>query len=205
MTRDEMLADLAYARTLAEEGRNAPLIGGSYLVLFGVLLTVCYGAQWAAQAGLLPVPGDTIGLVWIGFGVCAFVGSMLLGMRVRKLPGGAAIPNRVDRNVWQGVVAAILVVVVGAILRGIVQQDYTAPNAIVASGFGLYGVALYVTATAGGHKWLRNFALLAWVVSGLLWYFLDQPWLYLLAAGACIAVLIAPGLIMMSREPKTTV
>ena len=40
MTREEMLADLAYARTLAEEGRHAPLIGGRYLVLFGALLCV---------------------------------------------------------------------------------------------------------------------------------------------------------------------
>jgi hypothetical protein len=173
--------------------------------LFGVLLTICYGAQWGAQAGLLPIPGDMIGAIWMAFGVCAFAGSMLLGMRVRKLPGGAAIPNRVDRNVWQGVVVAILVVVAGSVLRGVFQQDYAATNVIVASGFGLYGVALYVTATAGGHKWVRNFAFQAWVVSGLLWYFLDQPWLYLLAAGACVAVLIVPGLIMMSREPKTTV
>ncbi len=205
MTRDEMLADLAYARTLAEEGRNAPLIGGSYLVLFGALLTICYGAQWAAITALLPVPTNNIGAIWIAFGVAAFVGSWLLSRRVRALPGGAAIPNRVDRNVWQGVVIAILVVVAGTLVRGIVERDFTAPNAIVASGFGLYGVALYVTATAGGHTWLRNFAVQAWIVSGLLWYFLNEPLLYLLAAGACIAVLIAPGLIMMSREPKTTV
>lgn len=205
MTREEMLADLAYARTLAEEGRHAPLIGGSYLVLFGVLLTICYAVQWAGLAGLLPIADNMIGLVWVAFGVAAFIGSWLLSRRVRSLPGGAAIPNRVDRNVWQGVVVAILVVVAGTTLRGIFQQEFTAPNAIVASGFGLYGVALYVTATAGGHTWLRSFALQAWLVSGLLWFFLNEPWLYLLAAGACVAVLLVPGLIMMTREPKTTV
>lgn len=205
MTRDEMLANLTYARTLAEEGRNAPLVGGSFLVLFGVLLTICYGAQWAVLARVLPVSGDFIGLLWIGFGVCAFLGSALLSRRVRTLPGGAAIPNRVDRNVWQGVVIAILLVVAGTITRAVVQDDYTAPNAIVAAGFGLYGVALYATATVGGHLWLRSFAFASWLVSGLMWYFLGEPWLYLLAAGACIAVLIAPGLIMMWHEPKRVV
>lgn len=205
MTRDEMLDDLAYARTLAEEGRHAPLIGGSYLVLFGVLLTLCYALQWGMLSGLLPVAAGFIGVLWLAFGVVAFAGCALLARRVRRLPGGAAIPNRVDRAVWQGVVAAILVVVAGSILRGAVEGDDLAPNAIVASGFGLYGVALYVTGTVGGHKWVRNFAIQAWVASGLLWFFLNEPWVYLLAAGAGVAVLIAPGLIMMRREPATTV
>jgi len=205
MTRDEMLADLAYARTLAEEGRHAPLIGGSYLVLFGVLLSICYGAQWAALTGTLPLPGNVVGLIWIGFGVAAFAGTSLLRNRVRNLPGGTAIGNRVDRTVWQGVVVAILVVVAGTVLRGVFEGDYRAPNAIVAAGFGLYGVALYVTAMAGDQKWLRAFAMLAWMVSGLLWYFLNEPWLYLLAVGGCVTVLIVPGVIMMHNEPKTTV
>lgn len=205
MTREELAQDLAYARTLAEEGRHAPLIGGAYLVLFGVLLTISYAAQWAVMAGKLPLPGNMVGLIWLGFGICAMIGSLLLSGRVRKLPGGAAISNRIDRNVWQGVAVAILVVVAGTVLRAIFKNDQTAPDAIMASGFGLYGVALYATATAGGHLWLRNFAVQAWVLSGLLWFFAGEQWIYLLAAGGAVAVLIAPGLVMMRREPSTTV
>ena len=205
MTREEMLSDLAYARTLAEEGRNAPLVGGSFSVLFGVLLAICYAAQWAVLTGVWPVDGDVIGYVWIGFGVCALIGSALLSARVRGMPGAAAIPNRVDRTVWQGVAIAILAVVAGTIARAIAQNDYTAPNAIVAAGFGLYGVALYATATVGGHTWLRAFAFTSWLVSCLMWYFLGEPWLYLLAAAASAVVLIVPGLVMMRREPKTVV
>jgi hypothetical protein len=47
MTRDEMLADLAYARTLAEEGRHAPLLGGAYLVFWGLLNAAAFAAQFA--------------------------------------------------------------------------------------------------------------------------------------------------------------
>lgn len=205
MTREEMLSDLAYARTLAEEGRHAPLIGGAYPVFFGVLLMLCYGAQYAVLSGMLDAPGQTIGWVWIGFGALAAIGSVILGKRVRALPGGAAISNRVDRAVWQGVVAAILVVVIGTILRGVLQNDYTAPNAIVASGFGLYGVAIYATATLSGETWLRGFAVLSWVVSGVIWFFLGEPWVYLIAAIASVAVLIVPGVIMIQRQPKTLV
>lgn len=205
MTRDEMLADLAYARTIAEEGRHAPLIGGSYLIFFGVLVGVCYAIQWAALAGVLPIPGRMIGMIWMAYGVVAVAGMYVLRRRVSQLPGGSAIPNRVDRFLWQGVTAAILVVVAGTVARAIVQEDVMAPNAIVAAGFGLYGVALYVTAMTAAHSWLRVFAFLSWVISGVLWYFIDQAWLYLIAAAGCAAVLIAPGVMMIQREPKTVV
>jgi hypothetical protein len=205
MSRDQMLDDLAYARTLAEEGRSAPLVGGAYLVLFGVMLAVCYVLQWAALVGALPGLGTSIGAIWAGFGIAAMVGVALVSRRVRNLPGGTAVPNRVDRAVWHGVTAAILVVVAGTVSRAILTGDVSAPNAIVAAGFGLYGVALYATATVGDQAWLRGFAVLAWGVSALLWFFQSETWLYLLAAGGCAGVLIAPGLIMMRREPSTTV
>jgi hypothetical protein len=201
MTREEMLQDLAYARSLAEEGRHAPLIGGSYFVLFGALLSVCYLAQWAVLANLLPFEPNLIGVIWLGFGVAAGVGWALLGRRVRALPGGAAIPNRVDRHIWQAVMLAILTVVAATVARAIFLSDFTAPDAIVAAGFGLYGVALYATGTIGGHVWLRAFAFMAWGVSGTLWLFLHAPWTYLFAAVASVAVLIVPGAVMLRREP----
>lgn len=200
-----MLQDLAYARSLAEEGRHAPLIGGSFLVLFGVLLAICNGAHWAIYTGRTPMEPPMVGAVWLAFGIVAPLASMLLSRRVRKLPGGSAVANRVDRIVWNAVAAAILFVAAGALLRMIFTGDYTAPNAIIAAGFGLYGVALYVTAAIGGHGWLKGIALMAWAVSGVLWFFIDQTWLYLIAAGASVAVLVVPGVIMMRREPSMLV
>lgn len=205
MTRDEVLADLAYARTLAEEGRHAPLIGGAYFVLFGVLLAVCYVAQWAVLSQTLAIPQSMVGAIWFAFGIAAPVGSYVLSRRVRMLPGCAAIPNRLDRHIWQAVTFAILTVVAATVARVVVFADYAAPDAIVAAGFGIYGVALYTTATVGGHAWLKTFAFLAWLVSGALWFFLHEPWTYLLAAAASIVVLLIPGLIMLQREPKTIV
>jgi len=203
MTREELLSDLAYARTLAEEGRHAPLIGGAYLVMFGVLLAICYTAQWTIIEGLVPLAPSMVGAIWMTFGVCALLGNMLLSRRVRSLPGGATVSNRIDRNVWFGVMWAILAVVAGSILRALRVEDFAGPDVIMAAAFGLYGVALYATATAGGHAWLRTFAILAWCMSGILWFFLGEPWLYLIAAAASVTVLIVPGVIMMRREPKS--
>ena len=201
MTREEMLQDLNYARTLAEEGRQAPLIGGAYLVMFGLMLGACYAGQYAALTGAMPL--QYLGPMWLMFGVAAFVGVMLLRGRTRAMPGGASIANRADRVVWQGVTAAILAVVIGSILRTVLTADTTAPNVIMAAGFGLYGVVLYSTSCLSNAKWLRGFAFVAFLVSAGLWFFMDEPWAYVLASAASIVVLLIPGLVMMRREPTS--
>lgn len=203
MTREELLQDLSYARTLAEEGRRAPLIGGAYLVMFGVLLAVAYSAQYAALTG--QIPRGVIGFIWLGFGAAALVGSFLLRGRTKALPGASSISNRADRTVWHAVAWAILFVVAGAIARGIAYDSYDATSAIMPAGFGLYGVALYSTATMSGHMWLRAFAWLAWALSATMWLFLGEPWAYIVAAVGSILVLLVPGVVMMRAEPSKVV
>jgi hypothetical protein len=203
VTREELLSDLAYARTLAEEGRQAPLIGGAFLVLFGVLLAIAYAVHWALLTGQIPML--FAGWNWLAFGVCAFAGSMLLRGRVKQMPGASAIGNRAERTVWRGVSIAILVVVIGAIVQASLTGQVGVTNAIMAAGFGLYGVALYATAVIGGHRWLAPFAYLAWLISGVLWAFMNEPWAYLLAAAGSVLVLLIPGIISMRGEPSKVV
>jgi hypothetical protein len=203
VTREELLQDLSYARTLAEEGRRAPLIGGSYLVLFGVLLTIAYGAHGAMLLG--QVEQQWAGAIWMAFGVCAGLGVFILRGRTKNMPGGSSISNRADRTVWQAVSLAILFVVVGALARGIAYQDYIGTYGIMAAGFGLYGVALYSTATLSGHMWLRIFAWLSWSLSATMWVFLGEPWAYVMGAVGAFLVLLVPGVIMMRAEPSKVV
>lgn len=206
MTREDVLQDVAYARALAEEGRRAPLIGGAYLILFGVLLTLAYLAHWAIWTGAWPVAEPTyVGFVWMGFGAFAAVGVAALRRRTKRMPGGASVSNQVDRYVWQAVSIGILVVVFATVPRSMLFNDHNAPNAIMAVGFCLYGLALHVTARMSDERWLSAFALLAWLASGLLFFFLNSPTSYLLAAAAAAAVLFAPGVMLMQREPKTVV
>lgn len=204
MTRDELLQDLAYARTLAEEGRQTPLIGGAYLVLFGVLLAIAYAAQYVILTNP-SVERAYAGALWAGFGVCAGLGMVALRGRTKSLPGAASVGNRADRAVWNGVAIAIIVVVIAIILRAAVTEDFASTDVIMAAGFGLYGVALYATGGISGHMWLRAFAWLSWGVSGTLWFFMNSPWTYIFAAIGAVLVLIVPGVRLMRAEPAKVV
>ncbi|MCR6644788.1 MAG: hypothetical protein NVV62_09865 [Terricaulis sp.] len=205
MTRDEMLADLRYARALAEEGRQAPLISGRYLVLFGGLLCVTYLAHWALSTGVIAAPPWSLGALWALFGFGAGIGCTIVYQRVRVLPGGSALGNRIDRAVWNAATLAIFATVVGCLLSGALQRDPSRADVIMAVVFGIYGLALMTTATITEKGWLKSFAYAAFAVSLLLWLVMAQPWAYLAASAAALCVLLTPGVIMIRAEPSTIV
>jgi hypothetical protein len=206
MTKEELVEDLAYVRTLAEEGRHAPLIGGSFLILFGTLLAIGYFAQWAALTSLFGhAPAAVYGYIWMAYGVLAFVGFFVLVRHVRAMPGRASVSNRVDSALWRASGLAITTVVVGCITRMIIAGDDYAPNAIMAAAFGFFGLALGVSATISGQGWLRGFSLLAFATSAVLWTFINEPWAYLLASVASVVVLLLPGVILVRRQPSAIV
>lgn len=183
MSRDDLLDDLAYARALAEEGRHAPLIGG---LIEGL---------WRGA----------VGFVWIGFAALSSIGVFVLRARVGAKPGGSAMANRVDARVWEGVAITIAVLAVSILTRAVLSGDFTLAGAIMASGFGLYGVPLFVTACISDQRWLRSIAVLSWITSAALWFFLAEPWAYLIASAACLVVLVGPGIVLMRREPAAIV
>ncbi|HRK65610.1 MAG TPA: hypothetical protein PLN53_14540 [Terricaulis sp.] len=205
MTREEMLADLAYARTLAEEGRHAPLIGGRYLVLFGALLCVAYLAHWALTTGVIAAPPWALGALWALFGVCAGIGCTIVYQRVRGLPGATALGNRIDRAVWNAATFAIFATVAGCLVSGALQRDPGQADVIMAVVFSIYGMALLTTAIIAEKAWLKWFAWAAFAVSLLLWLIMQEQWAYLAASAAALSVLVTPGIIMIRAEPSTTI
>ena len=206
MTRDEMLADLAYARTLAEEGRHAPLLGGAYLVFWGVVNAAAFALQYAIIEGVLPhLDGAAFAVLWIGYGVVAGIGMTLLRMRTRDKPGLTAIGTRAERALWTGAATALMAVVIGSILRMFITSDPAAPNAILGAAFALYGAALLGTAALSEQTWLRAFGWLSIAVALACCVFVNQAWVYVIASIGSLAALGAPGLVLLKREPSAIV
>jgi hypothetical protein len=205
MTRDEMLADLAYARTLAEEGRHAPLLGGAYLFFWGVLNAIAFSAHWAILDGRIGEDQWSFAYLWAGYGLVAALGMTLLRMRTRAKPGLTTIGARAERAVWLGVSVAIMAIVLGSIGRLIITQNSLAPNAIFGASFALYGAALFAVATLSEQTWMRAFGWLSVSVAFSLCLFANEPWAYLIAAAGSLLVLAWPGVVLMKNEPAATV
>jgi hypothetical protein len=206
MTRDQLLDDLTYARTLAEEGRHAPLLGGGYLVLFGALNLCAFSAQWGLLIGRLPrFDGAAFAFLWLSYGVLVGIGIAVLRLRTRDKPGLGAIGVRAERVIWSGAAMALGAVALGSILRMLLTHDTDAPNAIFGAAFALYGAALYATSKLSRQIWMTNFAWLSIAVTAALCVFANETWAYLIAAAGSVLVLLWPGLILMRSEPSAIV
>lgn len=206
MTRDEMLADLAYARTLAEEGRHAPLLGGAHLTFWGVMNAIAFATQFAILEGFIPMAGGAaFGVLWISYGFAAAIGMIALRIRTRGKPGLTAIGTRAERALWTGAAIAVMAVVIGSIARMFITGDSSAPNAILGAAFALYGAALFGTASLSEQTWLRGFGWLAVSVAGTACMFADQNWVYVVASIGSLLALAWPGLILLKREPSAIV
>lgn len=206
MTREEMLADLTYARALAEEGRHAPLLGGAYFVLWGVLTATAFVAQWALIAGYAPrLGGGAFAVLWGGFILLGMGGTMLLARRTRAQPGLSSIGVRAEIAVWTGARMALSAIAVGCILQMVLEQNPLAANAIMGGVFAIYGAALYGSAKLSQQNWMVLYAWLSIAVAVLLYAFANQAWAYLIAAAGSGVVLIAPGLVLLKNEPSAIV
>jgi hypothetical protein len=207
MTNAEALKDLDYVRTLAEEGRHAPLLSGPHLIGWGVLVA----AAWAGHGYIVNnVPpsgqwGILLGSLWGGFGVLGGLMSVVLGRWTSNRPGASAASNRAERAIWSGASLVLTVFAVGMIGHMAVTGDTDAPNAISAAAFGVYGGAMLASSLFSGEKLLRPFAFLAAGFGLVLAIFADAPWAYYAAAVGALLTLALPGLLLARREPATTV
>jgi hypothetical protein len=206
MTREELLQDLAYARTIAEEGRHAPLLGGSYLAFWGVLNALAFIAHWGVLEGYSPLDRSlSFPAVWFSYGAIAGLGMYALRARTSGKPGLTSIGARAERAMWSGAAIALFAVVVGSIVRMIADQDPSAPNAILGAAFALYGAVLFGVAALSQHIWLKRFAWLSMATAGSLCLFANQDWAYLIAAAGSLLVLLWPGVILLRQEPSAIV
>jgi hypothetical protein len=206
MSPRDLADDLAYVRTIAEEGRQAPLLGGSFFIFWGVLNAVAWSAQWALLHGLLfQNPTWHFAVLWAGYGVIAGIGMAALGGRVRTLPGRSSVGNRVEAAAWTGAGIGIGATALGAIGRMAMTGDTLAVDVIAPAAFVLFGAALMITGMISKERWLSAYATLSYCLGLLFWLFLSADWFYLAAAGGATVTLLAPGLILLRKEPSTTV
>jgi hypothetical protein len=211
-TPDENLAsEVAYVKSLAEEGRNAPLVGGVLYLIWGIVIGVAAFATWLRAASIVPLP-DFVGgaAFWIaalaiGWGLCFF-----LGPRIRAKPGALTIGNRTAMSTWFGVGVFMLIYwFTLLLLRDKFTADGVTPHTLFGTmfpiAFGVYGIAFYATATAARLEWMRGFAVAAWIFSvASLYYFADDRQLLVAAVGSVICAVL-PGLLLMRREPNDIV
>jgi hypothetical protein len=208
MTRDQMQSvhdDIAFMRALAEEGSQAPLLGGGVTASAGLIFGAAAVVHWMIQEHVLQVPALGIMAAWLIAG-CLFAGAMMVVLRrVAAMPGAGSPLNRAVGSAWSGVGFAIFVS-----FLGLAAMAYSVKNPIIFNAFpvlilALYGAAWSVAADFSRKGWIRVVALASFVGAVVMGLMATSSMQMLAYAAALLLLAFVPGLLLLRQEPSDTI
>lgn len=205
-THNTALDDLSYIKTLAEEGRHAPLIGGRIGLMWGVLLTVTlllHGLTELAITGLSP---KYIGLFWLVFGITGGGLTFVLSKSLKDKPGQSAVTNRVESAVWTASTLTLFTIAISVTLTiNLRGHSLILYDMIMAFAFATQAMNYYVISQITRQKSRLIPSALSLVFAALTVLFIGQPVIYIVAAIGVVFTVIFPALSDMKKEPRDVI
>lgn len=193
--------DVAFMRALAEEGRSAPMIGGSMMASAGLIFGIASLVFYAELTGALDLPGT--GLIWLVAMVLYAVIGISIILRIRRQPGYNAAANQATGAAWSSVGYTIFAVWVAFALATVRTGEevimYMFSPVIIA----LYGLAWSVAAAIARKPWMHAIAITAFVAAAATAWYAGEPEMFLVYTAALVLTALAPGLYLMrlARPP----
>jgi hypothetical protein len=197
--------DIAFMRALAEEGRQAPLLGGSMLVGSGAIYGTASVIQWAILSKILQVPPISLMIMWTIAVVLHMVMIAVLKRGMAARPGAGSSGNRAMRNAWMGVGWGCFVIFFALGVASWKTRDINLINFSPSIVLALYGAAWSVAAAVSRATWLKVVAVASFVGAVLMAVLMGSPWIWLAYAAALYLLAMVPGLVLMRQEPSDIV
>ena len=206
MNQTTLQDDLAYVRDLAEAGQQAPLLGGRFLVFWGLLTTTAYFLHYSIATNMFGWPDTAFGWVWAAFIVIGIIGQTLLVYTIRNKPGSNSAGNRAEANVWMAGGFALFAYFGTLIVKSIVTSGPVAGfETSLPIVFAIYGTGLITSGIMSNTKPLTYAGFGAFVMlAAAIWFEGTSAIWGVASLGAFLTVLL-PGLILMRNEPQSVV
>jgi uncharacterized membrane protein len=187
---------------MAESGAHAPLLGGRFMLWWGLLLTIAYVAQHLAIAGAIGDGRMIFAYIWIAFGVLGVGGQLLLARSMPSKAGSGSAGNLASRTVWTAAAGAITSMVAGSIFLASRGAGPASFDWIVPVAFAVYACALIVTGSLARSGITQAAGAGAILLVGLYTAMILTPDRYLLAAAGVFLTVFLPGLLLLKSEPR---
>lgn len=194
------MADIAWLRTLAAEGANAPYRGASVMVSAGVLYGTASLLQWGQASGLLPGGMSMAGMEWLAATGLFLLSLPILIWRLKSQDGVQTTANRVVSTVWACVGWSIFTLFAAMMITdyrmGSVQGMGTfwlVPSIIMV----FYGLGWSVTASLYGNGRLWSLSIGSFVAALVLAVLAGSPHQYLAYAASLFGLMALPGVLLV--------
>ncbi len=208
MTNDQMQAirdDLAYMRALADEGRRAPLLGGSILIAAGLIYGAAALVHFAVAAGVLDIDPMLLNVIW-GVAVVAFlIALFVLKARLGGKPGAWSMGNQVSGAAWGGLGGASFAIGLALFAAVYKTGDWIFMGLFPPVILALYGAAWIVGAAVSDRAWMKWVAVGSFAAAAGAGLLIGTTAQYLFYAAAMILLSALPGVVMLRQEPAEVV
>jgi len=191
------LEELARLRDIAEQGRNAPLLGGSHMLIWGAVISLALLIHWVFLMGLTGLPEYFLAINWFGLIGAGWVLSFLVETKQQDKSEIYSFGNQTANNVWTSVGAFLAILAVSLFAYALAAGDrgaWSILSIMAPVSFGSYSIALNATHVAAPGNGLRVFAYISLgfcVVTALM---IGSSAQHLVAAGGMLFSVVIPGL-----------
>lgn len=200
--QDAIRDDIAFMRTLAEEGRMGPLVGGSILVASGLSFGSASLAVWAGATYRLIHNQWTVSAIWMA-SMVVFLGCLFLSKATR---GPRSATNRALGVAWSGAGFSIFIVGLSLVVMAVRGKDAYVGAAFMPFILAIYGSAWFVAAALSRTPWLFAVSAGAFVMALVTaWFAKDGVAIYLVYSLSLYALAAAPGFVLMRQAHSATV
>jgi len=207
-----VVEDLAYVRGVAEEGRKAPLLGGRFFVLWGLVVAVGSLANWAVFSGAVSVPSWSVAIIWFSLAGAASVLNGVLGRKLEGKPGSNSIGNQVEKAVWSIAGVIFFTLAIAFLLFSLLIAEKGSPlwGGVIFSvfppiTFGIYAIALKATSVASSMDQLKIFVWLSVLFAILTTLLIGSLFQFFATTAGILLVSVLPGVLMIRAEPSEIV
>ena len=192
-------ADIAFLKSVAQDGRSAPLMGGSILVAAGAIFGLASLAHWLVMSGRVPASPWTYPVIWLT-ATAVFLGAVTIARRRFGQTKNQTGANRATGMAWQGVGWTIFTLW-GAIAIVCWRTHSTIPTLLLPSIIlALYGMAWMVAAAMTGRTWIWITALGSYAAALLLAQVSVTSAVFLVFAAAMVLLALVPGLVLVRQS-----
>lgn len=196
--------DLAYIRTLAEDGRHAPLLGGRFLAWWGAITTLAYGSHYCVIKGFFGLPMNALTVLWLTFVVVGCAGHAILARTMpRDKPGMASAGNRVEAAVWMIGGWTLFAYFAAAAGRALFTGDFSIFSQSLPVVFAVYAIGQFTSGAIAGNSILKVAAMGALMMVALGVWFEDTAEIWAVAGIGAMLTVCIPGLFQILKEPKS--
>lgn len=194
--QDAIRDDIAFMRALAEEGRNAPLIGGPMLLAAGLCFGSASLAIWLNQTFALVTSSWAFFAIWT-VSLAVFLAVLVATKATRRTGAGA---SRAIGVAWSGGGLSIFFVGLSLAVMAVRTNDAHVANAFLPFILSIYGSAWFVAAALSKTRWLYAVAAGAFAFALLTaWFASEGVIVFLIYALGLYALVAAPGYVLMRR------